>query len=328
MKSLMNMKTPLGAWLGEELAGVSLVMSDHLTNKHKEVSVVCEKLEAYKGKMLRPSMVLLSWKATNQDGGTANTPESVRIASGVAELIHLATLVHDDVLDDADLRRGVKTINCLLGNEAAVMLGDYLLSSAFLLCSTIQNPKLNLLLGGVTNTLCAGELVQLSNRNNVDLSIESYYQIIHDKTASLIAASCEMGAIIGGGKPEQIQAMKDFGSAIGVAFQIKDDLLDVLGERSMIGKPAGRDLEKGKLTLPVITMLAENPTLKPRVLAIMREKDREGLRALLESTGAIEHAYQKVRRLVDSATNGIRGCVKNDASEQLCLLAEQINTVI
>jgi octaprenyl-diphosphate synthase len=327
MKSLINMESPLGVWLVEELFGVSLVMSDHLASEHVEVSAVCEKLEAYKGKMLRPSMVLLSWKAVNQTNCSC-APEHVRVAGGVTELIHLATLVHDDVLDDADLRRGAQTINCLLGNEAAVMLGDFLLSSAFLLCSTIRNPELNLLLGRVTNTLCAGELVQLSNRNNIDLSIDSYYQIIHDKTASLIAASCEMGAILGGGTPQQIRAMKKFGSDIGVAFQIKDDLLDVLGERSVIGKPAGRDLEKGKLTLPVIKMLGNNPGLKPSVITFIKNNDRDGLRDLLESTGSVQCAYEEVGVLVDSATKEIKQCVQNDASEQLCLLAEQINTTI
>jgi octaprenyl-diphosphate synthase len=257
MKNPIDMTTPIGVWLANELDQVSLVMSDHLKNKHKEVTAICEELAAYRGKMLRPTMLLLSWKSVSS---CETTPEAVRVAAGVVELIHLATLVHDDILDESDLRRGAQTINSLLGNEAAVMLGDYLLSSAFLLCSTIKNPELNLLLGKVTNTLCAGELVQLSRRNDMDLDIESYFQIIRDKTASLIAASCEMGAVLGGGSGREIKALKEFGSSVGMAFQIKDDLLDLLGERAIIGKPAGRDLDKGKLTLPVITMLVENPS--------------------------------------------------------------------
>lgn len=321
MNTLMDMTSPLGAWLGEELERVSVVMSAHLANKHQEVSAICGELEAYRGKMLRPTMVLLSWGAIC---GEQEATQEIRSAAGVVELIHLATLVHDDVLDDADLRRGTQTINCLHGNEAAVMLGDYLLSSAFLLCSTLKNPSLNLLLGEVTNTLCAGELVQLSNRNNIELGIDSYYQIIHDKTASLIAASCEMGALLAGGDAFQISALKKFGSSIGTAFQIRDDLLDVLGEREIIGKPAGRDLEKGKLTLPIILMLSENKSLRPVVGEVIQNNDREGLRDLLESTGSLDKAFIEVRRLVDVATDGVRGCVSNPASEQLCSLAEQL----
>jgi len=321
MNTLMDMTTPLGAWLGGELGRVSVVMAEHLANKHQEVAAICGELEAYKGKMLRPSMVLLSWMAVC---GDHEPSQEIITAAGVVELIHLATLVHDDVLDDADLRRGTRTINCLYGNEAAVMLGDYLLSSAFLLCSTIKNPELNLLLGRVTNTLCAGELVQLTNRNNIDLDVDSYYQIIHDKTASLIAASCEMGASLGGGDEFQISALKKFGGSIGTAFQIRDDLLDVLGEREIIGKPAGRDLEKGKLTLPIILMLSENTKLRPLVSKVMQNNDREGLRELLESTGSLDRAFNEISRLVDTAIAGVRGCVTNTASEQLCSLAEQL----
>ena len=127
-------------------------------------------------------------------------------------------------------------MNSLLGNEAAVMLGDYLLSSAFLLCSTIKNPELNLLLGRVTNTLCAGEVVQLTNRNNVRLTLEQYYQIIHNKTASLISACCEMGGLLGGGNENQISSLVCFGERVGTAFLIKDDLLDLLEERERVGK--------------------------------------------------------------------------------------------
>jgi len=123
----MDMTTPIGIWLANELDHVSLVMSDHLKNEHKEVTAICGELAAYRGKMLRPTVLLLSWRSVSS---CETTPHEVRVAAGVVELIHLATLVHDDILDEADLRRGAQTINSLLGNEAAVMLGDYLLSSA------------------------------------------------------------------------------------------------------------------------------------------------------------------------------------------------------
>jgi octaprenyl-diphosphate synthase len=325
MKDLMDMTTPIGVWLANELDQVSLVMSDHLKNKRKEVTAICGELATYRGKMLRPTVLLLSWKSVSS---CETTPRGVRVAAGVVELIHLATLVHDDVLDEADLRRGAQTINSLLGNEAAVMLGDYLLSSAFLLCSTIKNPELNLLLGEVTNTLCAGELVQLSRRNDVDLDLESYFQIIHDKTASLIAASCEMGAVLGNGSDCEIKALKEFGSSIGIAFQIKDDLLDLLGEREIIGKPAGRDFDKGKLTLPIITMLVENPSLKEEVKKIMKIADRDALGALLHSTGAISSAFNRVSKMVNVAICGVEEVIENESSKQLCALAKELKSSV
>lgn len=321
MKTLVDMKVDVGRWLADELIEVSAVMSEHLNNNHKEVNEICVELAAYKGKMLRPSLLLLSWKSIHPE---AEIPQHVRVAAGVVELIHLATLVHDDVLDEADLRRGKQTVNCLFGNEVAVMLGDYLLSSAFLLCSTIKNPELNIMLGEVTNTLCAGEVVQLANRNNIDLSLEQYYQIIHDKTASLISACCEMGATLASGTDEQIAALVEFGETAGTAFQIKDDLLDLLGKREIAGKPTGRDLEKGEITLPIIYMLSNNPDLKPRVQGAIGKNNRNTLRRLLESEGAIFEAFTVLNRLVDTATRSVENSFENDASNQLCALAKQL----
>ena len=266
MKSLMDMSSGVGQWLSEELVAVRTIISEHLTNGHGEVNAICTELASYKGKMLRPSLLLLSWKSICPH---SVIPRDVRMAAGVVELIHLATLVHDDVLDESDLRRGKRTVNSLLGNETAVMLGDYLLSSAFLLCSKIKNTELNILLGEVTNTLCAGEVVQLTNRNNVDISLEQYYQIIHDKTASLISACCEMGSVLGCGTIEQAGGLVGFGELVGMAFQIKDDLLDLLEAREVVGKPTGRDLEKGKITLPIISLLEK----KTRVETICSRGD-------------------------------------------------------
>jgi octaprenyl-diphosphate synthase len=323
MKSLIDMSTPVGVWLTEELSLVSRVLFEHLINKHPDVNTLCNELATYKGKMLRPSLLLLSWRVLHPD---TKTPQSVRVAAGVVELIHLATLVHDDVLDEADLRRGARTINSLRGNEAAVMLGDYLLSSAFLLCSTIKNPDLNLLLGEVTNTLCAGEVVQLSNRNNMDLTQEQYFQIIHDKTASLIAASCEMGGVLGGGNEVQIRVLREFGDKVGTAFQIKDDLLDLLEEENLVGKPVGRDVEKGKLTLPVIVFLQENPDIKSVLLDVMKSGNTKTLREILHSAGSIQTTIEHVNELVTTAVDGVMGEFEGPTVAQMCVMVEGLQT--
>jgi octaprenyl-diphosphate synthase len=323
MKSLIDISTPAGVWLTEELSLVSGVLFEHLINKHPDVNTLCNELTTYKGKMLRPSLLLLSWRVLHPD---TETPQSVRVAAGVVELIHLATLVHDDVLDEADLRRGARTINSLRGNEAAVMLGDYLLSSAFLLCSTIKNPDLNLLLGEVTNTLCAGEVVQLSNRNNMDLTQEQYFQIIRDKTASLIAASCEMGGVLGGGNEVQIRVLREFGERAGTAFQIKDDLLDLLEEEDLVGKPVGRDVEKGKLTLPVIVFLQENPHKKNVLLDAMSSGNTKTLREILHSAGSVRVAIERVNELVKSAVGGVTGEFEGPAVTQMCVMVGGLQT--
>ena len=323
MCSLVDTKSPVGVWLAGELKEVTALVYANLVNKHDEVNVVCGELATYQGKMLRPSLLLLSWRMLHPSG---DTPNSVRVAAGVVELIHLATLVHDDVLDEADLRRGKQTMSSLRGNEAAVILGDYLLSSAFLLCSTIKNPELNVLLGEVTNTLCAGEIVQLANRNNVELSLEKYYQIIHDKTASLIAACCEMGGVLGGGTLEQVGVLRTFGDLVGAAFQIRDDLLDLLEKKERIGKPVGRDLEKGKLTLPIIILLESKPELQTEVVCAIKNNDRVALLKLMDSTDSVERAMLEVGSLVSKATGGIEEWFSNDASRQLCCMVEQLKS--
>ena len=321
MKTMTNRTTELGGWLSCELDLVSKTMSSHLLSGHCAINEVCGELSAYRGKMLRPSLVLLAWKTA---GNGYQCPEGVVTMSAVVEMIHLATLIHDDVLDEADLRRGERTIHSLRGNEAAVMLGDYLLSSAFHLCSTVQDPSLNILLGEVTSTVCGGEMMQLYHRNNVDLDIDTYYQIIRDKTASLIAASCVVGGILAGASTQKLSALETFGSSVGIAFQIRDDVLDLLGEPSDTGKPAGVDLAKGKLTLPVISMLRHNPDLKYRVQDAITNRDLVELRGLLESTGSMDFAIREINRLVDLAVGSVEIAFSSDASFELCGLVQKL----
>ncbi|MFM8640421.1 MAG: polyprenyl synthetase family protein, partial [Planctomycetota bacterium] len=214
------------------------------------VNTLCRHVERYRGKMLRPTMVFLC--------GSAFGPVGERHVSVAAtcEMIHMATLVHDDVLDEADVRRKGQTINRLRGNEVAVMLGDYLISNAFHLCSRVGDPALNLRLGEVTNTLCEGELLQLSHRDDLSLDEPTYFEIVRRKTAVLIGVCCELGGRLSGAPEPAVAALGRFGERLGTAFQVQDDLLDLEGREDVVGKSLGRDLEKGKLTLPVIVHLA------------------------------------------------------------------------
>ena len=334
MNTLLDMSTGVGGWLSDELSSVRVLLEKHLESRHDVVNDVCTHLSGYRGKMLRPSLVLLSCKSVQKISGgpgeswESGVGENIHRAAGVVELIHLATLVHDDVLDEADIRRGGQTINSLWGNEGAVMLGDYLLSSAFHLCSTIRNPELNILLGEVTNTLCAGELVQLYHRNDVELCLDAYYQIIHDKTASLISASCKIGGILGGGDTKTVSDLGVFGSSIGTAFQIRDDLIDILSDPCSAGKPTGRDVSKGKMTLPAILMLKNDPSCLSELQSALDHDDVACLRKMLVESSSIQKAEETILRLVREAIESIKSLRGSDCGKLLVGLAKQVSRPI
>ncbi|MBC8522600.1 polyprenyl synthetase family protein [PVC group bacterium] len=322
MNSLIDMSSDIGVWLSEELRAVDDLLNEHLKSKHAAVNDVCQYLSKYRGKMLRPSLVLLSWRSVQDN---SEVPGSLHRAAGVVELIHLATLVHDDVLDEADIRRGGQTINSLWGNEGAVMLGDYLLSSAFHLCSTIQNTDLNILLGEVTNTLCAGELVQLYHRDDLRLELNEYYQIINDKTASLISASCKIGGILGGASELVVESLGIFGRSIGTAFQIRDDLIDIVLDEGSAGKPTGKDVAKGKMTLPSIVMLENDPSCLPELQKTLDSGDLCRLRKMLVNSSTIPVAQEKIQLLVKEAVNSIQAIQDAPAGKLLANLARQLS---
>ena len=325
MNTILDMSTNVGSWLSNELDSVGLLLEDHLNSKHEAVNEICRYLSGYRGKMLRPSLVLLSWRSVQENTVVS---EDVLRAAGVVELIHLATLVHDDVLDEADIRRGGQTINSLWGNEGAVMLGDYLLSSAFHLCSTIRNPDLNILLGEVTNTLCAGELVQLYHRNDVELALSEYYQIIRDKTASLISAACKIGGILGGADRQTVCDLGVFGNSVGTAFQIRDDLIDILSDSCSAGKPIGRDAAKGKMTLPAILMLKNNPACFTKLKESLENDDLACLKTMLIESSSIRLSQETICRLVREGVDSIESIRGNPSGKLLVELAEQLSKPI
>src|SRR5258705_4306989 len=209
--------------------------------------------------MLRPCLVLLSGRAAG--GEAALTDAHVTIAT-VVEMVHMATLVHDDVLDEAELRRKGATINHLRGNEAAVLLGDYLISHSFHLCSSLDSQFASRIIGRTTNQVCEGELLQIHHRNNLDLDEETYFQIIRRKTASLCATCCLLGAKYAGASEVRMSQLELYGLSLGTAFQIQDDILDIVGDANTVGKTLGLDLVKGKLTLTIMYYLRTAPTEK------------------------------------------------------------------
>lgn len=204
------------------------------------------------GKMLRPTLVLLSASATDEV-----TPQDVRLAA-VVELIHVATLVHDDSVDHSVLRRGQPTVNALFSHQVAVIMGDYLYSRAIIELVDLDDPEPLRVMSRVTNEMTVGEMRELVAHDMLDYSESDYDELIRSKTASLMSAACEIGGLRG--RPAEREALRRYGLFLGMAFQITDDVLDYTGTESVTGKPSGHDLREHKITLPLIAAL---PRLLP-----------------------------------------------------------------
>jgi len=304
-----------------ELKKACQIFDNELFSNLSAVNELCGYVRRYQGKMLRPALLLLSGKACGEI-----TDEHLTLAA-VVEMVHMATLVHDDVLDDAELRRRCSTINCLQGNEAAVLLGDYLISHAFHLCNTLDTPFASRVIGATTNTVCEGELQQVVHRFDNNLSVEQYLQIITRKTASMIGTCCLLGAHYSGANENTKKVLEQYGINIGVAFQITDDVLDIIGSEDQMGKTLGRDLEKNKLTLPLIHCLGEvKMGAKNHLRELLNNKpfDRNGIRKILESTDSINHSLNVANRYVESAIASLAGLPETEARDTLCRMARLI----
>jgi octaprenyl-diphosphate synthase len=315
--------TALAADIAAGLARAETLFESQLSSSFPAVNDLCRHVERYRGKMLRPTLVIVSGLAFTEDGETLSGEHDVIAAT--VEMIHMSTLVHDDVLDDAEIRRRGATVNHLHGNEMAVMLGDYLISNAFHLCSRVGDPALNLRLGEVTNTLCEGELVQLSRRHDLTLDENTYFEIVRRKTGALVGVSCELGAMLAGADASASAAMRLFGESLGVAFQIQDDLLDLLGDEQTVGKSIGRDLEKGKLTLPMIMHIARTTGAdRSSALHAIEAKDGAALRTMLMRSGAIDAARARAVEIVEDAKRGLPATRRTHSRELLLELADRV----
>jgi octaprenyl-diphosphate synthase len=304
-----------------DLEKVCRVFDDELFSELPFVNALCARVRQYRGKMLRPALLLLSAKACGK-----LTDEHLTLAA-VVEMVHMATLVHDDVLDDADVRRKHTTVNRMEGNEAAILLGDYLISHAFHLCSSLDSQYASQLIGATTNTVCEGELQQVHRRGDDHLSVEEYLAIITSKTAALTGACCRLGAYHAGASPRVVDALEHYGLSVGIAFQITDDVLDIVGTEERMGKTLGRDLEKHKLTLPVIHCLSEAPPELQRGLRVQlagSHPQRQELARYLEATDSIGYALRAARGHVEAAVAALRLLPQSDARDNLECMARMI----
>ncbi|MEM6553459.1 MAG: polyprenyl synthetase family protein [Planctomycetota bacterium] len=340
----------VGERLRQRLADVEQRFAAELHSDVEPVNTLVGYVERYRGKMLRPTLLLAAAEAAYGEEGFEQHGESFAVLATVVEMAHMATLVHDDVLDEAEVRRRGKTVNALRGNEAAVMLGDYLISHAYHLCSSLPRPSRAVSLGRViaaaTNTVCEGELLQLAHRNDWRLNRRTYFEIIRRKTASLCGLCCRLPALVmgdaerPGGDGAMAEALTAFGEKLGMAFQIVDDLLDLTGDPVTVGKSLGRDLAKGKLTLPMIELLERvDAGAAGGGLAITGRQVREGLErqadlslpgevrereaaelaGLAAVSGAVEAARGRAEGLIADASTRVREALPDTPGRALLL---------
>lgn len=305
-----------------DLAQVERILQRELRNRHGYIDGLVKHSFHLGGKRLRPALVLLAAQAV----GTV-TPAHHTLAA-VVEMIHTATLVHDDVLDEATVRRHLPTVNARWDTQSSVLLGDYLFTHAFYLSSTLGTTFACETIGRATNTVCEGELRQVASRGRFDLSEDEYLEIIEAKTASLCACCCRLGAHYAGAAPPLEESLAHFGLELGIAFQIADDVLDLVGHESQTGKSLGTDLEKQKLTLPLIRLLDRlEPHERGDLVAVLSrpgDDRREALNRWLAESDALSYAQEKAADYARRATAHLQGLVPSPALAVLAQLPELV----
>ncbi len=302
-----------------ELIEVRRKISEQCRDSDEQLSSVLQSLSARQGKMLRPAFVLLCGKLFSE-----LRPEHIDLAA-VSELIHTASLLHDDVIDGASLRRGRPSANALWGNAAAVLLGDFLLSRAFMLAAASKYDGAAMLLGQTAQILCIGELKQNLLKGCFDLAEQDYFQIIEAKTAALFSCSCQLGAAASGASEDQQEISGRFGQQFGLAFQIADDLRDVLSSEKQEGKTLGTDLLQGKFTLPVIHWINQNSDRKQmRIEQAATLSDSGELTKQMRISGSIDYALEQAQVRVERAKQSLSPFPASPAKEALLSLADQV----
>lgn len=285
--------------IGAELREGEHILLTELQSTNPYVSDILQHSTRFHGKRLRPILLLLTADAC---GGIRHEH---KILSAVVEMIHLATLVHDDVLDEAETRRHVATVNARWNNETSVLFGDYLFTHSFHLAASLGTAHACRIIGRATNLVCEGELSQIKERGNIDLTEEEYFRIIDGKTAELCALCGHLGAYYAQMELPIVQNLERYGRLLGMAFQIADDVLDLMGNERKTGKTLGSDLEKQKLTLPLIRMLRQLPDADVaavrQLLAHPEEATRSKLSPYLERTDALAYTHQKAMQFAQDA---------------------------
>ncbi len=313
--------TPLSHHLvQEDMHQVDTILHETISSHLSLVTELGQHLIDSGGKRLRPLVVLLSARALGYQG-----TQHLQLAA-IMELVHTATLLHDDVVDGSAMRRGKATANTLWGNQASVLVGDFLYSRVFQMMLKLRDFEILDTLAGATNAMVSGELQQLMNRHNPTITEDDYLNVVYYKTATLFETASKLGAVISNQSQKIIDAMSQYGKCLGTAFQLIDDLLDYNGNTETIGKNIGDDLAEGKMTMPLIHALQHGTTEQQQVIkqaiAEGQATDIQKLKSAIESTHAIDYTQQRAAQYVQEALAHIAIIPDSVYKEQLEELAQ------
>ena len=307
--------------IATELGQVESEFERQARSNVQVIAYLADYLRESGGKRVRPALTILANYAVGGDGSRYN---SIRMAT-VMEFLHTATLVHDDIIDSADTRRDRPTVNALYGNETAVLMGDWLYMSAFETSLAERSLPILDILTRVTRKMTEGELLQLTTLGKTDISEQQYLDIIQRKTAFLFSACCEVGAILGGANEAEQTALSNYGMNLGMAFQLTDDLLDFTSTDDALGKGAGVDLLGGKVTLPLIYLVAQEPSAREMVQTVMTEASYESiarseLHQAVDRVGAIERARVRADEYATAARTALDQLPQSEFRESLAAI--------
>lgn len=309
-----------------DMDAVNAVIRRQLRSEVPLVNQIGEYIIGAGGKRIRPMLVLLTANAYGYRGAHHHT------LAAVVEFIHTATLLHDDVVDESSMRRGRQTANALFGNAASVLVGDFVYSRAFQMMVGVDSMRVMQILADATNVIAEGEVLQLLNMHDPDVTEERYLEVIRSKTAKLFEAATELGALIAGAPPAEIEAAAEYGRSLGTAFQLIDDVLDYSGNAADIGKNVGDDLREGKMTLPLIFLMQHgSPDQRDLVRACIEHGDEKHFGDVLGAitrSGALEYTRSQAEAAARHAATAITGMPPSEFKDsllQLCAFAVDRN---
>lgn len=311
--------------IASELRMVELEFERQARSNIQVIAYLGDYLRGSGGKRVRPALTILSNYAAGGDG----TSESVIRMAGVMEFLHTATLVHDDIIDNAETRRSRPSINSRFGNQTAVLMGDWLYMSAFEASLAERSLPILDILTNVTRKMTEGELLQLSLAGCVDITEDQYFDILQRKTAFLFSACSEIGAMLAGASDDEHQALREYGMHLGTAFQLTDDVLDFTASGETLGKASGADLLEGKLTLPLILLLRRDPSMKPALVTVMRDGNydscpRAALHRAVERCGALGQARRRAAESAEAASRALDSLPASKYTDALRAIAGYI----
>ena len=310
----------LKALTDADMLRLNQVIDDNLASDVVLIDQLSQHIILSGGKRLRPMLVMLAAKACNYEG------DDDALLAAVVEFIHTATLLHDDVVDDSDMRRGQRTASTIWGNEAAVLVGDYLYSRAFQMMVRAQSMPIMDLLANTTNTIAQGEVLQLLNVRNPDTSEARYHEVIYAKTACLFEAATRIGALLGGVDRQTETALQAFGKHLGIAFQLVDDALDYSADSGELGKNVGDDLAEGKPTLPLIRAMecgsdAERSLVREAIEA-GESTQLDEIRRVIDTTGALQYTLDQAQAHADEAKRSLDLVGDSEHRQAMLFLAD------